>query len=187
MIGRRNSLAQKLEAEIITMESVHCHAHRLASGCCYTAADLYSVRKCESTSITSVRREVATVSWPSPQTLKIKNVQTVFGSVYCEYSAVHTKMFNFRRITLFCLEKRLSYHKMTIFATNLGEGIAPLALPWLRLCFGPPLGNFLRTPLTLMQVWRCFTVSPLRSTCLAMHQTTMTTKGRQLQHACRAR
>ena len=25
--------------------------------------------------------------------------------------------------------------------------MAPLALPWLRLCFGPPLGNFLRTPL----------------------------------------
>jgi len=57
-------------------------------------------------------------------------------------------MFNFRRITLFCLEKRLK-HKMTIFSTNLGGGEAPLALPWLRLCFGPPLGNFLRTPLDL--------------------------------------
>jgi len=29
-------------------------------------------------------------------------------------------MFNFRRITLFCLEKRLSKHKMTIFSKNLG-------------------------------------------------------------------
>jgi len=36
---------------------------------------------------------------------------------------------------------------MTIFSTNLGGGEAPLALPRLRLCFGPPLGNFLRTPL----------------------------------------
>jgi len=56
-------------------------------------------------------------------------------------------MFHFRRITLFCLEKRLSKHKMTIYSTNLWGGMAPLALPWLRLCFGPPLGNFLRTPL----------------------------------------
>jgi len=41
---------------------------------------------------------------------------------------------------------------MTVFSTNLGEGMAPLALPWLRLCFGPPLGNFLRTPLTVSDV-----------------------------------
>jgi len=42
---------------------------------------------------------------------------------------------------------------MTIFSTNLGGGMAPLALPWLRLCFGPPLGNFPRTPrlATIMQ------------------------------------
>jgi len=37
-----------------------------------------------------------------------------------------TKMFDFRRITLFCLEKRLSKHKMTIFSKNLG-GMAPFA------------------------------------------------------------
>jgi len=35
------------------------------------------------------------------------------------------KMFDFRRITLFCLEKRLSQHKMTIFSKSWG-GIAPL-------------------------------------------------------------
>jgi len=35
------------------------------------------------------------------------------------------KMFDFRRITLFCLEKRLSKHKMTIFSENLW-GMAPL-------------------------------------------------------------
>jgi len=49
MIGRHNSLAQNLEAEIIRIVSVHCHAHRLASACSCTAADLYSVRKYEST------------------------------------------------------------------------------------------------------------------------------------------
>jgi len=30
-------------------------------------------------------------------------------------------MFVFRRITLFCLEKRLSKHKMTTFSKNLGS------------------------------------------------------------------
>jgi len=29
-------------------------------------------------------------------------------------------MFDFRRIILFCLEKRLSKHKITIFSKNLG-------------------------------------------------------------------
>ena len=38
-----------------------------------------------------------------------------------------------------------------------------------------------------MQLWKWFTVSPLRSACLAMHQTTMKTKGPQLQRACKAR
>jgi len=33
-------------------------------------------------------------------------------------------MSNFRRITLFCLEKRLSKHKMTVFSKNL-EGACP--------------------------------------------------------------
>jgi len=42
------------------------------------------------------------------------------------------KMFNFRRITLFCLEKRLSKHKMTIFSKTVG-GMAPFASPWLHL------------------------------------------------------
>jgi len=51
MIGRHNSLAQKLEAEIIRILSAHCHVHRLASAWCYVSADLYSVRKCENTLI----------------------------------------------------------------------------------------------------------------------------------------
>jgi len=38
-------------------------------------------------------------------------------------------MFDFRRITLFCLEQRLSKHKMTIFSKNLGEAMAPLVPP----------------------------------------------------------
>ena len=48
-------------------------------------------------------------------------------------------MFDFRRITLFCLEKRLSKHKMTIFSKNL-EGHGPFPPPWLRLCLQ---GSFL--------------------------------------------
>ena len=70
-------------------------------------------------------------------------------------------MFNFRRITLFCLEKRLSKHKITIFSTNLGGGMSPLALPWLRLCFGPPLGNFLRTPLACRAYFAVADSTPL--------------------------
>ena len=42
-------------------------------------------------------------------------------------------MFDFRRITLFCLEKRLSKHKMTIFSKNLGD-YGLFCPPWLRLC-----------------------------------------------------
>jgi len=30
-------------------------------------------------------------------------------------------MYDFKGITLFCLEKRLSKHKMTIFSQNLGD------------------------------------------------------------------
>jgi len=37
-------------------------------------------------------------------------------------------MLDFRRIALFCLEKRLSKHKMTIFSKNLG-GPWPLLPP----------------------------------------------------------
>ena len=43
VIGRRNFLAQKLEAKIVSMVSVHCHVHRLASACYFPAAHLYSV------------------------------------------------------------------------------------------------------------------------------------------------
>jgi len=38
------------------------------------------------------------------------------------------KMFDFRRITIFCLEKRVSRHKMTVFSKNLG-GHDPFAPP----------------------------------------------------------
>jgi len=37
-------------------------------------------------------------------------------------------MFDFRRITLFCLGKRLSKHKITIFSKNFG-GNGPFAPP----------------------------------------------------------
>jgi len=41
------------------------------------------------------------------------------------------KVFDFRRITLFCFEKRLSKHKTTIFSKNLGAWplSPPLATP----------------------------------------------------------
>jgi len=45
-----------------------------------------------------------------------------------------TKMYDFMPITLFCLEKRLSKHKMTIFPKIFWGAMAPLALLWLRLC-----------------------------------------------------
>jgi len=41
VIGRLNFLAQKLEAKIVNLLTVHCHAHRLALASYYTAADLY--------------------------------------------------------------------------------------------------------------------------------------------------
>jgi len=43
MIGRHNSLVQKLEREIIRMVPVHCRTHRLSSVSYFTAADLYSM------------------------------------------------------------------------------------------------------------------------------------------------
>jgi len=42
-MGRHNFLAQKLEAKIIIMVYVLCHAHRLASACYSTAIDWYSM------------------------------------------------------------------------------------------------------------------------------------------------
>jgi len=42
-------------------------------------------------------------------------------------------MFHFRRIALFCLEKRLSKHKITIFSKNFFEGFGPsLATPMIE-------------------------------------------------------
>jgi len=41
-------------------------------------------------------------------------------------------MFDFKQITLFSLEKRLSKHKMTIFSKKLG-GHGHFRPPWLRL------------------------------------------------------
>ena len=46
-------------------------------------------------------------------------------------------MFDFKRITLFCVEKRLSKHKMTMFSKNLG-GHGPFGPPWLRPCTSVP-------------------------------------------------
>ena len=56
--------------------------------------------------------------------------------MYKQHWAVYGKMFNFRRITLFCLEKRLSKHKMTIFSKNLG-GQSPFVPPGYAYAFPP--------------------------------------------------
>jgi len=37
-------------------------------------------------------------------------------------------MFDFRLITLFCLEKRLSKYKITIFSKDFREAVAPCPL-----------------------------------------------------------
>jgi len=43
VMKRHNFLAQKLEAKIVHLVSVHCHAHRFTLASYYTAADLYSM------------------------------------------------------------------------------------------------------------------------------------------------
>ena len=72
------------------------------------------------------------------QTLKIKKcinsirqcILSAIGSVY--------QMFNIRRITLFCFEKRFSKHKMTIFSKTFGWGMAPLVPPGYAYALPPP-------------------------------------------------
>ena len=59
------------------------------------------------------------------------------NKMYKQHSAVYAKMFNFRRITLFCLEKRLSKHKMTIFSKNLGWQ-SPFVPPGYAYALPPP-------------------------------------------------
>jgi len=54
------------------------------------------------------------------------------------------KMLDFRRIALFCLKKRLSKHKMTVFTINVGSTTAPMP-PWLRLWESSPPFNALFT------------------------------------------
>jgi len=43
VMGPHNFLAQNLEAKIVSMVSVQCHAHRLASACYFPAAYLYNM------------------------------------------------------------------------------------------------------------------------------------------------
>jgi len=48
-IGRHNFLAQKLEAKIVSLGSVHCHAHRFGFLLYCHRFVQYGVRNCEST------------------------------------------------------------------------------------------------------------------------------------------
>jgi len=67
-------------------------------------------------------------------------------------------MFDFRRITLFCLEKRLSKHKVTVCSGNLGGAMVPLPPSWLcqwytwgrQTCFLPWAPSNLGT---ILLVW----------------------------------
>ena len=43
VIRRHNFLAQKLEGNMVSMVSVHCHVHRLASASHYTSVGLFSM------------------------------------------------------------------------------------------------------------------------------------------------
>ena len=68
------------------------------------------------------------------------------------------KMFDRRQITLFCLEKRRSKHKMTIFSKNIWGAMAslpPLATPVGRR---PEHGSFIRSspPVLTKKGWYCF-------------------------------
>jgi len=57
-------------------------------------------------------------------------------------------MFDFRRIALFCLEKRFSKHKMTIFSENF----------WGLGSFGPRLAMPMRV-LSWFQCWQAMLVA----------------------------
>ena len=47
MIGRRNSLSQKVTAQNPITYTVHCYAHRLALACTDTVKELEHIRECE--------------------------------------------------------------------------------------------------------------------------------------------
>ena len=78
-------------------------------------------------------------------------MQVLLGNHQCRHSGVASpniwggknfggsKIFDFTRITLFCLEKRLSKHKMTTFSKNLGRRhLGPLY---------PPGYGYVQTPI----------------------------------------
>jgi len=76
----------------------------------------------------------------------------IFGEIL-----VGPKIFDFRRITLFFLEKRFSKHKMTIYSKNSG-GIAPLFPPGyayaLRWYASSGMTNAIKMRLALLRSWR---------------------------------
>jgi len=69
-------------------------------------------------------------------------------------------MFDFRRIALFCLEKRLSKHKMTMFSKNLGGALPPPRLClWSVFCWVFQVGHLIwpasgrRKWLYFLKIW----------------------------------
>ena len=75
------------------------------------------------------------------------------------------KMFDFRRIALFCCEKRLSRHKMTIFSRNFG-GAWPL---WLSLGYAYDYTAERTIVEAFRKVRDCLTVNELHHTVIYSH------------------
>ena len=74
-------------------------------------------------------RNILTNLSPSPARLITLHSGVASQKIWEGQKIGGSTIFDFRRITLFCLEKRLSKHKMTIFSKNLGESMSPLAPP----------------------------------------------------------
>ena len=83
------------------------------------------------------------------------------------------KVYDFRGITLFYLEKCPSKHKMTIFSKNVG-GMAPLAPPWLRLCIATLFREYSRAAVKLLSIDRSAVTQGLRTIALVYIFQTLT-------------
>jgi len=77
--------------------------------------------------------------WVKSNVLKCPSVCLEISGVASPKILGGAEMSDFRRITLFCWEKRLSKHKMNIFS-KIG-GLCPLWPPWLHLCLKSGLFN----------------------------------------------
>jgi len=120
---------------------------------------------------------------------------SVMNVVCFERSVMSRSVLNGHRFSArgYC-NRRLQYYGTTQFSgAEVGSENCKLGI--CALSSAPPLFGFLlychrfvqygvrNCEISLMQLWKCFTVSPLRLACL----TTMKEKGRQLQHKWNAK